>query len=112
MKKVFELPDDIIKQIGDEWRGTYTAKLLMADEYMRITEELVAKLRDKEGWNGLIPPTAIHEAIIYAACQKDGAPLPKNLPAKLYEILVTVAVGMNTLSQAEEKALLLSFRVE
>lgn len=115
MQKSITLPQSFLDQIGSEYAGTYTVKSLMASEYLAMMENLIsakraeAQLKD-ESWNGDVPVTEVRRAVVYAACSKDGSELPTDLPAKLFELLASVAVPLNTLDLKEQQELFSLFR--
>jgi hypothetical protein len=87
----------------------------MAKEYLATAEQVIQELRSEanskgETWTGILPQTMLHRAVVYAACRKDGEVLPDDIPSKLFELLASVAVPMNTLSEAEQRNLLSCFR--
>ena len=106
---------NLMQQIGDEWAGTYTVRMLMSKEYLAVTEEIIqakraeAQLRGDE-WDGTIPLTEIRRGIVFKSCSKDGQPLAEDIPAKLFELLASVSVPMNTLDVSEGQALFTLFR--
>ena len=53
----------------------------------------------------MCPSLKVRRAVVYASCTKDGAALPNDLPAKLFELLASVAVPLNTLDLKEQQEL-------
>jgi hypothetical protein len=111
----YETRKNFISSVGSEYAGTYTVKSLMASEYLAMMEELIAAKRSEsqlkgEDWTGDIPATEVRKAIVYKSTSKDGQPLPTDVPAKLFELLASVAVPMNSLDLAEQQALFQLFR--
>ena len=135
--KSIELPTNIAEQLGSEWAGVYTVHILMADEYMLLIEKtkLDMQMQNKD-WNGVIPESKVCQAIVSAAvtfkaattatkdnsaatavednsaAKTESQPLCSfaGVPAKLYELLASVAIPINTLSQAEGQRLYSLFR--
>jgi hypothetical protein len=115
MQKTITLPQSLVDEIGAEYAGTYTVRMLMSKEYLAVTERLIQEERERalqreQTWTGELPRTLIQRGLVYAACQKDGKPLPDDVPVKLYELLASAALPMNTLSQAEGQELYSLFR--
>ncbi len=115
MVKTLTLPQELLSIVGKEYEGTYTVKMLMSKEYLNITEKIIQELRlqaqaDSVIWDGVLPQTLVNRGIVYASVQKDGKALPDDIPAKLFEALASVAIPMNTLTQAEAQELYKSFR--
>jgi len=107
--KTFQIPREILEQIGKEWEGTYTVHMLNAREYLQTAEELVQEARQKPNWNGELSEMELKYRLTCKATTKDGQPLNPNseLPAKLYELLSSVALPVNTLTRAEAQQLFL-----
>lgn len=106
---------NLMQQIGDEWAGTYTVRMLMSKEYLAVTEEVIQKLRSEaqirgDVWNGVLPTSEVQRGLVFKACSKDGEALPDDIPAKLFEVLASVAIPLNTLDVAEGQQLYKLFR--
>jgi hypothetical protein len=112
--KTFTPPEFLLSQIGVEYAGTYTIHVLNAKEYLQAAEELTQQKRfdaQKEGKQAEpFTEAEFKVAILYKSVTKDGELLPQELPSKLYEILSSVAIPLNTYSQEEGRQLFECFR--
>ena len=90
-------------RIGDEWAGEYEINLLTAREYLAVGEELVQELRRDPNWNGVVIESEIRLRIVCRAVRHDKQIIDAkaDMPSKLYEILSSKVLPLNTLSLAE-----------
>lgn len=108
--RTFDLPETVVKEIGEEWRGKYTVHLLNAREYLTVAEEMVQELRESKEWNGQISDIDLRYRITVKAVTLNNKPLDakKEIPSKLYEMLSMFALPLNTLSVKEGQDLFLA----
>jgi hypothetical protein len=111
--KIFVPPKSLLAQIGQEYAGVYTVYILDAKEYLETAETLTQTKRFEAQKRGeqteVFTEAELRSAILYRCTTKDGGPLPKDLPSKLYEILSCVAIPLNMLTQEEGRQLLECF---
>jgi len=111
--KTFSPPKSLLDQIGQEYGGVYTVYVLDAKEYLETAETLTRNKRfSAEAQGKLAEPfteSELRTAILYRCTTKDDAPLPKDLPSKLFEVLSCVAIPLNMLTQEEGRHLLECF---
>lgn len=115
IRKTITLPETFLDVIGKEYAGEYAVKSLSATEYLKIMEDLIEKKRFEAKqkdvkWNGDLPSTDVRYAIVVNSCTKDGNGLPETIPSKLFELLASVAVSLNTLNDDEQRELYKLFR--
>ena len=102
----FKATPKLVEALGEEWKGTYEVKMLMADEYINIGEELVDDLR-KQGKEEVLPKDfkksdwnmrLLHKAVLH-----NGKPIEKNIPSKLLDLLMPLVLQRNTMTLQEKQ---------
>ena len=90
-------------RIGEEWAGEYEINMLTAREYLVIPEDYVQELRRNPNWNNVIPESEIRLRIVCKAVRHDKQAINVNIdmPSKIFEILSSKVLPLNTLSLAE-----------
>lgn len=90
-------------RIGNEWAGEYEVNLLNAREYLTVGEELVQELRQNPNWNGVVAESEIRLRLVCKAVRHDKQNIDAktDMPSKLYELLSSKVLPLNTLSLAE-----------
>lgn len=104
----FKATPELVKLIGEEWKGEYTVKQLSAPEVLKITDECIDELRKKGHADVFDIPKALwNYRLFLKAVLKDGKPIKKEPPAKLFELLQMNVLKLNSLMPDERRELFL-----
>lgn len=91
----------------EAWAGTYIVHQLSARDYLQLIDDCVLYYRNQPNWNGEIADSEMKLRIVAASVTKDGHVLTTEIPSKLYEILASKALPVNTVSRQEHESLFL-----
>ncbi len=106
--KSFELPQNVLDIVGEEWKGKYIVYTISAKEYRTFLEELIQSKRvSTPDWDGNIQVTDVQEHILRKTVKLNDKDLPIEMPSKLYDLLFNIAIPLNMSTPAEAKALFL-----
>jgi len=104
----FKATPKLVEAIGEKWDGTYEIKMLMADEYLSIGEEIMDDLRREKKEGEEVKPEELKKSdfnmrLLFKSVLHDGKPLKKPIPAKLIDLLMPLVARRNTMSLAEKR---------
>jgi len=96
----FKATPKLVEAIGEEWKGTYEIKMLMADEYLSIGDEIVSELRKEKG--DAVPEaltkSMFNMRLLYKSVLHNGKPIAHNIPSKLIDVLMGLVLARNTMT--------------
>ena len=105
--KTFKATPKLVETIGKKWAGTYKVRQLNSREYIAIGDELIEEMRKLERNILDVPQAYANEMLVFRCTTHNEKPLERPLPSKLLELLLVIALELNTISLDERRDIFL-----